>query len=230
MKAKIHELHKFHEQLRVFQDRFEAGKVLGMMMQPDYTRINDGMILAVPAGGVPVGLVIKSLLELPFDLIIVRKLKIPGNPEAGFGAMALDGTVFLNQNLLAGLRLSDAQIEDEKRRVSLELEKRNAMFRQNLPFPDLSGNRVILVDDGLASGFTMLAAVDMVKKAGAKKIIVAVPTAPQNSIGLISKKVDEIYCANVRTTPFFAVAEAYRHWYDLDEEEIREFLEFSNNS
>ncbi len=224
MMAKIHEINKFREQRHVFKDRFEAGGLLTMMLQAEYPHMNEMIVLAIPAGGVPVGIKIKEGLDLAFDLIIVRKLKIPGNPEAGFGAMAMDGTVFLNERLLARLHLSDSEIEDEKRRVSRELEKRNADFRQSRPFPALGGKRVILVDDGLASGFTMLASIDMVRKAGASEIIVAVPTAPQSSIDLISAVVDKIYCPNIRTTSFFAVAEAYKHWYDLNAGEVIELL------
>ncbi len=227
MKDKIHELHELREQRQVFSDRSEAGRFLGSMLQSEYALIDNGMVLAVPAGGVPVGLELSTALGLPFDVIIVRKLKIPGNPEAGFGAMALDGTTFLNERLLSGLDLSQDQVESEKKRVSSELEERNSMFRRGRSFPDLSGKIIILVDDGLASGFTMLAAVDMVKKVGPEKLIVAVPTAPQRSVGLISMEVDEIYCANVRTTPYFAVAEAYRHWYDLNDEEVQNLLGLS---
>jgi putative phosphoribosyl transferase len=224
MKAEIHEIDEFRDQRHVFLDRFEAGRVLGRMMQPDYASIQDGMILAIPSGGVPVGIKVKEILGLPFDLLIVRKLQIPGNPEAGFGAMMLDGTTFFNKSLLAELRLTPAQIEAEKRRVGLELEKRDAGFRRGRAFPDLTGKRVILVDDGLASGFTMLASVDMARKANARETVVAVPTAPQRSIDLIAPEVDRIYCANIRTTPFFAVAEAYRNWHDLGERQVLDLL------
>ena len=225
MKAKIHELEKLREQRHLFADRAEAGETLAAMLQTEYGYIDDGMILAIPSGGVPVGLKISEILGLPFDLLIVRKLQIPGNPEAGFGAMTLAGTALLNENLLAQLQLNPAQIEAEKKRVGLELEKRNKMFRAERPFPDLSGKRVILVDDGLASGFTMLAAIDMAKKAKARETVVAVPTAPQRSIGHIISEVDNIYCPNIRTATFFAVAEAYRNWYDLSEKEIIDLVE-----
>jgi predicted phosphoribosyltransferase len=103
------------------------------------------MILAIPSGGVPVAIKMSEILGLPFDLLIVRKLQIPGNPEAGFGAMTLAGTAFLNENLLAQLRLNPAQIDAEKNRVAQELEKRNRMFRSDRPFPDLRAKRIILI-------------------------------------------------------------------------------------
>ena len=224
MKSKIHELEKFREQRHIFSDRFEAGETLGLMLQSKFDRIEDGIILAIPSGGVPVGLTVSAILGLPYDMLIIRKLQIPGNPEAGFGAMALDGSLFLNESLLAELRLSPAQIENAERQVALELERRNVLFRAGRPLPDLSGKRVILVDDGLASGFTMLTSAEMAKKAQARELVVAVPTAPQHSIERISSKVDQIYCANIRTTPYFAVAEAYRNWYDLSEKEVLDLL------
>ena len=224
MKQKIHEIDKFREKRQIFIDRLEAGQILGLMLQSEYSHVGDGIILAIPSGGVPVAMKVSETLGLPFDLLIVRKLQIPGNPEAGFGAMTLDGTVFFNEDLLAELRLSPAQIEAEKKRVRIELEKRNVMFRKGRPNSDLSGKQVILVDDGLASGFTMLASVHMTKKAKARETVVAVPTAPQRSIDRILPEADEIYCANIRTTPFFAVAEAYRHWYDLSEKEVLDYL------
>ena len=224
MRTVIHEIEKFRDQRYLFQDRFEAGEILAGMLKPEYAHIAEGMVLAVPAGGVPVGIQVRDALGLSFDLIIVRKLKIPGNPEAGFGAMTLDGTTFLNESLLAVLRLRDSQIEAEKARVRSELENRNARFRGGRPFPNLAGKKVILVDDGLASGFTMLAAVDMVKKAGARETVVAVPTAPLRTIERISAEADTIFCPNIRTAYSFAVAEAYRHWHDLDEKEVQTLL------
>jgi len=100
MKSKIHELQKFRNQRHLFADRVAAGETLAAMLQAEYDHIEDGMILAIPSGGVPVGMKISEILGLAFDLLIVRKLQIPGNPEAGFGAMTLAGTAFLNENLL----------------------------------------------------------------------------------------------------------------------------------
>ncbi len=224
MEAKIHEKEAFRDQRHLFMDRSEAGETLGSMLEPDYAHINEGMVLAIPSGGVPVGIRVKEKLGLPFDLMIVRKLKIPGNPEAGFGAMALDGSVFYNEALIRELRLTESEIEAEKGRVGKELEKRNALFRKSQPFPDLMGKRVILVDDGLASGFTMLASVATAKRAKAQETVVAVPTAPQRSIDRVGTEVDQIYCANIRTGAFFAVADAYQNWYDLNEKEVLELL------
>lgn len=139
MEEKIHEIKKFREQRYVFTDRAEAGMTLGAMLQSDYDHVEDGMILAIPSGGVPVGFQVMEALGLPFDLLIVGKLQIPGNPEAGFGAMTLDGRVFFNEALLANLHLSPAQIEAEKKRVELELKKEIWLFEEVDPHRSLKG-------------------------------------------------------------------------------------------
>ena len=223
--TKVHEIAEFREQRHLFSDRFEAGEILASMLKSSYGGIAAGLILAIPSGGVPVGIKVSEGLELPLDLLIVRKLQIPGNSEAGFGAMTLDGSVLLNESLLATLGLHPAQIDSEKERIGRQLEKRNALFRRNRPFPDLKNKHVILVDDGLASGFTMLASIQMTQKAGARETVVAVPTAPYNTIDRILPKVDQVYCANIRTASYFAVAEAYRNWYDLNETEVLGLLQ-----
>ena len=225
MNEKIREIKDLHDKRFVFRDRFQAGEFLGLMLQNECGSVEDGMVLAIPSGGVPVGLKVGGILGIPFDMIVVRKLQIPGNPEAGFGAMTLDGTVFINETLMADLHLAAEQIEAEKSRVRRELEKRDELFRKGRPFPDLAGKIVIVVDDGVASGFTMLASVAMAKKAKAREIVVAVPTAPQRSIDLIQSEVDKVYCANIRTALYFAVAEAYKNWHDLNEKEVLDLLE-----
>jgi putative phosphoribosyl transferase len=222
--AKVNEIAKFHDQHHVFKDRFEAGEVLSGMLKKQYAKKPDVVILAIPSGGIPVGVKISEALECPYDLVIVRKLQIPGNPEAGFGAMTQDGSVFLNESLLADLRLTTDQIEKETERVKAELGKRNKQFRGGGSFPDLAGKQTIIVDDGLASGYTMLASVHSAKKAGTHRIVVAVPTAPLRTIERIKSGVDEIYCANIRESQFFAVADAYKQWHDLADKEVLQLL------
>jgi putative phosphoribosyl transferase len=220
MDMNIHELKEFRDKRYIFADRWDAGLSLADMLSSTYGRIKNGIVLAIPSGGVPVGMKVSETLDLSFDLAIVRKLQIPGNPEAGFGAMTLDGSVFFNEPLLAGLNLSRARIEEEKERVRNELIVRNNLFRKGRTFPSLKGKIVIIVDDGIASGYTMLASVYMAKEQTALKTIVAVPTAPMTSIEKVAPKVDAVFCLNIRTGPYFAVAEAYRQWYDLSQEEV----------
>jgi len=224
MRAKIFEDRALRNKRGVFRDRVEAGSMLGLMLSTAYKNAHDSIVLAIPAGGAPVGLEIRRQLNIPLDLIIVRKIPIPGNPETGFGAVALEGSVYLNQEILSRLLLTRSQIEGHIALVRKDLENRNLRLRDGRPFPDLSGKTVILVDDGLASGYTMMASIHMVRDKGARKIAVAVPTAPLRSIETIESLVEEIYCANVRVVSSFAVAEAYKYWYDLCLEEVLELL------
>lgn len=225
MKARLHEIGELRNRPYVFRDRSHAGKTLAVMLSPDYGRVKNLLVLAIPSGGVPVAVELSGSLDCPMDLLIVRKLQIPGNPEAGFGAMTMDGAVFMNEPLLAELRLTRDQIEEQKRKVKGELENRNDLFRKGRHFPLLDNRTVILVDDGLASGYTMTASIHEVKSKNAFRIIVAVPTAPLSSIHGIGDLVDDIYCPNVREGPFFAVAGAYEDWYDLDHGEVMRLLQ-----
>jgi predicted phosphoribosyltransferase len=223
MQKKLIDAPEFRNRHLIFQGRKDAGQYLASMLE-SFRERPETMILAIPSGGVPVGLELSRNLALPMDLVITRKIQIPGNTEAGFGAMTMAGKAFINRELLDMLRLSDAEVEKQMEKVRLELDRRNARFRNNKPFPDLEGLLVILVDDGLASGFTMLAAIDMARSEGAGKIVVAVPTSPLSSIVRIQDKVDQIYCANVQDSGSFAVASAYRNWRDLEPDEVVEML------
>jgi putative phosphoribosyl transferase len=176
--------------------------------------------MAIPSGGVPIGLAISSHLGLPFDLIIIRKIPVPGNTEAGFGAVSLDGDMILNEPMVRMLGLSAEEIETLAMPVRAELILRNRIFREDRPWPDLKGKVVILADDGLASGYTMMTAARMVRRRGPERIVVAVPTASLGTVRLVAQDVDMIVCPNIRTGGHFAVAEAYRNWHDLSKEEV----------
>ncbi|RPI53882.1 MAG: phosphoribosyltransferase, partial [Deltaproteobacteria bacterium] len=125
MASKIFEVSGFRDKRFVFKDRDDAGKVLAEMLSPYYEKAKETLVLAIPSGGVPIGLGVAKGLSLPLDLIIVRKIPVPGNPEAGFGALTLDGDVFLNEELVAFLRLSPKEIEDQITKVKTDLQERN---------------------------------------------------------------------------------------------------------
>lgn len=225
MKYRLHEITQYRNKHRLFADRHEAGQILAEMLAPEYAGLDSGIVLAIPSGGVPLGIEIARRLLLPRDLLIVRKLQIPGNTEAGFGAMGLDGKRFLNEDLLRHLRLNDEQIERQTALVREELKERNRLFRGGRPPPDLTGRTVILTDDGLASGSTMMAAADSTRRLGAARIVVAVPTGLLDSIEKVGPLVDEVYCANLLDYWPFAVANAYRRWHDLSRQEVLALLE-----
>jgi len=207
----------------VFKNREEAGLLLAKKLKK-YSKKNV-IVLAIPAGGVPVGKIIAEKLEAKFDLMIVRKIQFPDNPEAGFGAMSFDGEIILNEGLIRRSFLTREEIERQIKKMKKEIERRVELFRGSKKFPKLEGKIVILVDDGLATGYTMLVAIKCVKKYKPKKLIVAIPTGNSNAISLIADEVDEIYCLNVRDEFIFAVADAYEEWHDLSDEEVLRLLD-----
>jgi predicted phosphoribosyltransferase len=168
--------------------------------------------------------------RLPLDVLIVRKIQIPDNPEAGFGAIGPDGEVLLNERIVDDLRLSQKEIQAQVSETQRELQSRERVFRRGRPLPDLKDRQVILVDDGLASGYTMMAAVDYARQQEARQVIVAVPTASQRTIHFLQPATDVLVCSNVRGGPVFAVADAYEEWYDLADDEVVSLLEASGLS
>lgn len=206
------------DRAHVFEDRTDAGKSLSEKLLK--YKGTDGIILAIPSGGVPVGTVIAYTLNLPMDLIIVRKIQIPYNPEAGFGAMNPDGEVIINEELLNRIRLTEDEIKTQTKKTLGIIKRRNTRFRGENPFPSLKDKIVIVADDGLASGYTMLAAVRFIKRMMPGKVVVAVPTGSERAVDFILPEVDELICLNVRSGFTFAVADAYRKWYDLTDDEV----------
>lgn len=219
---KLIEDRSLRNKLHVYQDRIEAGRILASMLKEH--KDSDAIVLAIPSGGVPVGAEIVRVLGLSFDLLIVRKIQIPYNPEAGFGAVGPDGEPIFNESLLRSLMLTERDVMEQVTKARESVKKRNELFRKNKPLPLLKDRMVIIVDDGLASGYTMLAGINYVKKSMPAKIIVAVPTASERAIKAILQHVDELICPNVRTAPVFAVADAYRDWYDIPEEAVLKIL------
>ena len=206
----------------VFHNREHAGTVLANMMV-DYTG-TDSIVFGIPAGGVPVAAPIASFLNLVLDVAVVSKITLPWNTEAGYGAVAFDGTVKLNQAVLSQIGLTEDQIKRGIKKASIKVERRFKEFRGFKPFPEIKKYTSILVDDGVASGFTMLVAIEALKKTSAGKIVVAVPTAHLQSLERVAPEVDMVFCANIRDGWGFAVADAYKDWYDVSEEEVIEIL------
>lgn len=211
----------------VYADRQEAGRRLAAEL--GQYRGADALVLAIPSGGVPVAYEIAKGLGLPLDLVIVRKLQIPGNPEAGFGAMQPDGEVIFNEQLMARLRLGREDVDRAIRETMEVIEKRDRKFRGGRPFPPCRGRRVIIADDGLASGYTMRAAIRFIRRMGPASIIVAAPTGSEHTVRSLLQEADEIVCPNVRTGFPFAVADAYFNWYDLGDEEVLSLVGKTND-
>jgi putative phosphoribosyl transferase len=205
----------------IFRDRREAGEKLAERLKA--FRDQDPLVLAIPRGGVPVGCEISRALHAPFDLIIPRKLPIPYNPEAGFGAVTPDGTVVLNERLVKQLGLPIWEIDSIVMAVLDEVQRRVKAYRPGPPL-DPKGKTVIITDDGLASGYTMIAAVRAVKKKSPKKVIVAVPCSPRSSIELLEKEADEVISLTVQEYGSFAVASYYESFPDLSDGEVLAML------
>lgn len=182
------------------------------------------IVLAIPNGGVAVGHEVSKSLNIDFDVIVCRKVQIPWNPEAGYGSVAPDGSCFLNKKLVLALGLSDRIIKQNIKETMNQIKKRIEKYRGKKPFPKLKDKIVILVDDGLASGFTMLASIEFVKKKKPKKIIVAVPTASGSAYQLVRPEIDKLIALDVRYAYPFAVADAYENWYDVSDEEVLKYL------
>ncbi len=212
------DLTELRDRVYVFRDRAHAGKVVAGML--DEFRDTNAIVLGIPAGGLPVAAVIAEELKLSLDVAVVSKITLPWNTEAGYGAVAFDGTVRLNQRLVKGLGLSEGDIRQGMEKTSRKVAMRVKALRGERPFPDVSRGPVILVDDGLASGFTMLVGVEALRNAGACQIVVAVPTGHNNSVQMMADHVEKLYCANTRYGLSFAVADAYERWSDVSNDEV----------
>lgn len=205
----------------IFKDRVEAGKRLGQKLKK--LKIKDPFVLAIPSGGVPVGKEIAKILNCPLDLLIVRKIQFPWTTEAGFGAIAADGTVYLGPT---ARDLSQAIIKRQSQKAQEEVKQREKLFLKGRKRPNLKDKTVILVDDGLAAGSTMFTAIQLVNKKKPVKIIVATPTASAGAVNLIKKLTDQIIALyrHPKNLPF-AVASSYEKWHDLTDEEVLEYLD-----
>jgi putative phosphoribosyl transferase len=224
----IVDLPELREKECVFKSRSDAGIVLSEMLA-DYKE-SDSIVLGIPAGGVSVAAVLAERLNLPLELAVVSKITLPWNTEAGFGAVAFDGTVRLNEQMLAYIGLTEEQINERIKYTSKKVQHRLKKLRGDKKLPSISEKTVFLVDDGIASGFTFRAAVEAVKNQKPKEIIIAVPTAHKQSLTILEKYVNTIYCANVRSGLSFAVADAYQKWYDVSEEEVLKILKLSGRN
>jgi predicted phosphoribosyltransferase len=217
MPLNIMEQPDLRDRVRVFRDRQHAGEVLVAMLAANHQP--DAIMLAIPAGGVPVAAAIAERLRIPLDVAVVSKITLPWNTEAGYGAVAFDKTMRLNEDIVSHVGLTEEQIQQGIDETTKKVLRRVKRFRGDRPFPDLAERRAILVDDGLASGFTMLVAVEALRKASAQQICVAVPTGHSSALSRMAQEVEALYCANVRSGFSFAVADAYEEWTDVLEEE-----------
>jgi putative phosphoribosyl transferase len=213
----IKEFSGLRDRSGVFADRSDAGVQLAQLVREEQLR--SPLVLAIPAGGVPVAVALAETLNCPLDVAVVSKITLPWNSEVGYGAVAFDGSYCLNHDLIRSIGLSDDQVSRGIETTRAKVSRRTAMFQRERSILDLSAHDLILVDDGLASGFTMMVAVAALYRVGARSIRVAVPTGQVGSVQKVAEQVTAVYCANLRTGYPFAVASAYRSWTDVCEAE-----------
>lgn len=206
----------------VFRDRAHAGDVLAEMLR-GYEG-SDAQVLAIPAGGVPVAVRLAQRLGLPVDVSVVSKITKPGDTESGYGAVAYDGTVSLDDRFIAVAGLERDRVDRDIELTRQKVMRRGQLMRGDKPAPVVKRPVVILVDDGLASGLTMDAAIRAVRGQGAAQIVVAVPTGHEATVHRIAQKADTVVCANIRSGRVFAVADAYAFWDDVDEADAARLL------
>ena len=209
-------------QPRPFHDRTEAGRLLAEKLAA-YANRADVIVLGLPRGGVPVAYEVARALNAPLDVFLVRKLGVPGHEEFAMGAIATGGVRVLNDQTVRALRISDHVIEAVAAKEQQELARRARLYRGDRPPPDLRGKTVILVDDGLATGATMLAAVKALRQQQAGHIVVAVPIASPETCEQLRGEVDDIICA-VTPEPFYAVGCWYEDFSQATDEEVRDLL------
>ena len=208
---------------RVFRDRHEAGRLLAERLAA-YTDRSDVVILALPRGGVPVAFEIAAALHVPLDVMVVRKLGVPGHEELAMGAIASGGVQVVNQEVVRHLGLSQAVLESVAATEYQELTRRERAYRGSHGPASVEGRTVILVDDGLATGSTMRAAVAALRGRHPARIVIAVPTAAPETCEELKTEVDEIVCATT-PTPFYGVGQWYDDFSQTTDEEVRDLLE-----
>ena len=201
----------------IFESRYDAGSQLATKLG-EYKK-QPVVVLAIPNGGLPVALQVALALGANLDLVISRKLPIPLSPEGGFGAVADDGTIIFNQEVLKKLGLSDQQINYQVSEVRNDIQQRSLLYRGSRPLSVVSDKIAIIIDDGLASGFTMMAAVESVRRRRPKQIVVAVPTASATAVKQVEKLADRVVTVVTAFSPRFYVSDFYRYWNVLSDKE-----------
>jgi putative phosphoribosyl transferase len=205
-----------------FRDRTEAGRLLADKLA-EYANRKDLLILALPRGGVPVAFEVAKALNAPLDIMVVRKLGVPGHEELAMGAIAPGGVRVFDAGVVQQSHVSSSTIDAIIVKEQTEMERRETVYRGNAPTADVHGKIVILVDDGLATGSTMRAAVTAVKRGQPEKIVIAVPTAPPGSVNELRTEVDEVV-ACITPRLFFGVGEWYQKFNQVSDEEVRALL------
>ncbi|MCL0100913.1 phosphoribosyltransferase [Peptococcaceae bacterium] len=208
-----------------YKNRVEAAKALSDILKSD--EYENGIVIGVPRGGVVLAKHIADALNLPFDIIITRKIGDPSNPEVAVGSVTQNGNLMLNYEIMSRLGLTEEDIKENIKKALREVKERVKKYRGDKPLPNLKGKEVIICDDGIATGYTIKAAIKSIKCENPKKIILAVPVAPPDALKELERYVDKIVCPLVPEF-FVAVSQFYKNFRQIEDEEVIELLE--NNS
>jgi len=209
---------RFARQQPVFENRYDAGRQLAAKLTEYKNR--SAVVLAIPNGGVLIALPVALALEADFNLIISRKIPLPLRPEGGFGAVADDGTTILNEEVVKKVGLSPQQINYQVSQVSAHIRKRSFLYHRDRSLTGEKGRTVIIVDDGLASGYTMMAAVESIRYRRPREIIVAVPVASATGMKPVEKIADRVIACVAGFGPEFYVSDFYRYWHEPSDDEV----------
>ncbi len=207
----------------IFPNRTEAGRRLAMLLR-GYTNRKNVIVLGIPRGGVPVAFEVARTLKAPLDVLVLRKLGVPGHEELGFGAIASGGIRALNPEVVEALRISSWDIERVTEREVKELKRREYAYRGRRPALNVKGRTVILVDDGIATGSGMRAAVNALRQMTPAQIVIAVPVAPASTCDHLRGEVDDLICL-ATPEPFYGVGQFYYDFSQVSDQEVNELLD-----
>ena len=202
----------------IFENRYEAGRQLAEKLM-EYKE-KPVIVMAIPNGGAPVALWVALALGASLDLVISRKIPLPLSPEGGFGAVTDDGTTLLNEIMVKQAGLSEQQINYQVSQVRKDIRQRSLLYQRDKPPGVLTDKTVIIVDDGMASGYTVMAAVESLRHRRPREIVVAVPVAPAATVKEVKKVADRVITCAVGATPRFYISDFYRYWHEPSNEEV----------
>lgn len=205
----------------MFKDRLEAGERLAELLND--LKDEKCAVIAIPRGGVAVGYAVAIRLRAPLEVTVPRKIGAPGDPELAVGAVAEDGTIYVEESIAGVIGVGEDWIRIEAERELEEVKRRIEVYRGGKPLPKLNEYVVLIVDDGVATGATVIATARFLKKLGSKRIIIAVPVAPPEILPKLSREVDDVRCVDT-PTPFFAIGQFYRNFSQLSDSEVLEYL------
>ncbi len=207
----------------IFKDREEAGRLLAQALKENIRKDLNPIILAIPRGGVPVAYAMAQELSIPVSLVITRKLGLPWNEEAGFGAIDPEGRIYLDEEIVGHAKLDSSTVSKIAQRELQKIREREETF---LPkgYPNLKDRHAVVVDDGVATGYTAIAGAEFAKRKGASRVTVAVPVCPEDSVKRISETVDDFVCYHPSREMNFAVGLFYQDFHQLSDDEVLEYI------